>query len=132
DRLATLREFWRKTLAGVEWSIDLPRQRPRHGIRRHRAVRVTQSATVASRRAIEEFARAEGVTPFMVLLAAFGTLLHSYSGQTDLAIGTIAAERADPASHAVVGPLFNTVVLRLDCSGNPSFREHVRRIRTVT
>ncbi len=131
ERRAAARAYWRENLSGVEWSIDLPRQRPRHGIREHRAIRVTQSTTAATKRKIREFARAERVTAFMVTLAAFTTLLHCYSGQTDLAIGTIAADRADPASHDLVGPLFNTIVLRLDCSGNPTFRELVRHVRTV-
>src|SRR4029453_18269019 len=74
----------------------------------------------------------EGVTPFMVLLAAFDVLLARITGQVDLAVGTPAAGRTRPETERLIGLFLNTLVLRTDLSGNPTFREVVRRVRETT
>ena len=65
----------------------------------------------------------------MVLLAAFGELLHRYSGQDDIAVGTPVARRTRTEVEALVGMFVNTVVMRLDLSDTPSFHELVMRVR---
>ena len=82
--------------------------------------------------ALLEFCRREAVTPFMVLLAAFEVLLQRYSGQDDITVGSPVANRARPETEALIGYFVNVVVLRSDLSGDPSFRELLRRVRQTT
>ena len=69
----------------------------------------------------------ENATPFMTLIAAFQTLLHRYTGQTDLVVGTPIANRTRVETEGLIGFFANTLVMRADLSGNPSFREALRR-----
>ncbi len=78
-----------------------------------------------------EIARAESATPFMVLLAAFYVLLSRYTRQTDLVIGASVAQRDDPDTQALIGFFVNMLVLRVDASGDPTFRELVARVKDV-
>ena len=82
--------------------------------------------------AVRSLARREGVTLFQTLLAGFAALLSRYSGQDDLAIGSVTAGRDRPETQSLLGYFLNTVVLRTDVSGDPSFREVLRRVRNVT
>jgi non-ribosomal peptide synthetase component F len=80
-------------------------------------------------RALEELARSEGATAFMVLLGAFSVLLSLHSGQEDIAVATSIAGRNQAATEPLIGFFVNTLVLRADLTGDPSFRELVRRVR---
>lgn len=131
ERAERARAYWQERLAGADRTIDLPRQRSRRGGANGGAIRIARRLPIATRRAIEDLACREGVTPFVVVLAAFEALLHRYSGQTDLSLGTVVAERASVRSRSMIGPLINTLVLRLDCSGDPTFRELLGRARKV-
>ena len=73
--------------------------------------------------------RDEGVTPFMTLLAAFGVLLHHYTGQDDVLVGSPNAGRNRPELASLIGFFVNTLVLRLNLSGDPTFRELLHRVR---
>src|SRR5262249_50646181 len=73
--------------------------------------------------------RQEGATLFMTLLAVFQVLLHRYSGQSDIAVGSPIAGRGRPELEGLIGFFVNTLVLRGDPSGNPRLRELLRRIR---
>jgi non-ribosomal peptide synthetase component F len=75
--------------------------------------------------------RQEGVTQFMTYLAAFKVLLHRYTGQDDLIVGTPIANRNRLETEGLIGLFVNTLVLRTDLSGNPSFRELLRRVEGV-
>ena len=68
----------------------------------------------------------------MTLLAAFQTLLHRYTGQDDIVVGSLIANRSHVATEALIGFFVNTVVLRTDCSGDPRFQELLARVREVT
>ncbi|MDV2992592.1 MAG: Linear gramicidin synthase subunit B [Chroococcidiopsis sp. SAG 2025] len=74
----------------------------------------------------------EGVTLFMTLLAAFQVLLYRYTGQTDIAVGSPIANRNRRELEDLIGFFANSLVLRTDVSGNPSFRELLARVRQVT
>jgi non-ribosomal peptide synthetase component F len=74
----------------------------------------------------------EGVTLFMTLLAAFQVLLYRYTGQTDIAVGSPIANRNRRELEDLIGFFANSLVLRTDLSGNPSFRELLARVRQVT
>jgi surfactin family lipopeptide synthetase A len=76
--------------------------------------------------------RQEGVTLFVTLAAVINTLLYRYSSQSDICIGTVMSERNRPEFQDVIGAFLNTLVLRTDLSGNPSFRELLKLVRQVT
>lgn len=82
--------------------------------------------------ALEELSQQAGVTLFMTLLAAFQTLLHRYTGQTDIAIGSPIANRHRSELEGLIGFLVNSLVLRTDLAGDPTFRELLNRVRQVT
>ncbi|MBO3462192.1 non-ribosomal peptide synthetase [Aetokthonos hydrillicola Thurmond2011] len=76
--------------------------------------------------------RREGVTLFMTLLAAFNTLLYRYTGSEDIPVGTVTSNRNRPEIEETIGFFLNTLVLRTDLSGNPSFQQLLKRVREVT
>ncbi|WP_165961071.1 condensation domain-containing protein, partial [Actinocrispum wychmicini] len=122
--------YWRKQLAGIA-PLELPTDLPRPA--RQTFGGATRSVDVGEDlvRALEELARAEGVTVFMVLLAVFHTLLSRVCGQKDVAVGSPISGREHPDVEDLVGFFVNTLVLRADLGGTPSFREVLRRVRQV-
>ena len=78
-----------------------------------------------------DLCRAEGVTLFMPLLAAWQTLLYRYSGQEDICVGTPIANRNRAETEGLIGFFINTLVMRVDLRGNPPFREVLKRVRRV-
>jgi amino acid adenylation domain-containing protein len=124
--------FWRSALDGAPGSLDLPADRPRPAQPSFRgAVHAFPIPAVAAERCAA-LAAAEHVTPFMAALAAFAALLGRYSGATDVVVGSPVAGRHRPESEPVVGLFVNTLALRTDLSGDPTFRDLVRRVRGVT
>ena len=123
-------QFWRQTLAGMSHfalQTDFPRP----------AEQSTNGAIVSillPRPLTESFAklgRRNGCTLFMTALATLYTLLHRYSGETDIALGTQSAGRDDVDVESLVGLFINTLVLRGDISGDPSFVELLERTRDL-
>ena len=82
--------------------------------------------------AIKVLSQNEGVTLFMTLLAAFKTLLFRYTGQEDIVVGSPIANRNRVELEELIGFFINTLALRTDLSGQPSFRELLKRVREVT
>ena len=82
--------------------------------------------------AAKRFSHEEGGTLFMALVAALKTLLHRYLGQDDLRVATNVANRNRPGTEGLIGPLANTVILRTNLGGDPSWREVMRRVRATT
>ncbi len=126
-------DWWRRQLAGLPPLLELPADRPRPAIRSDRgAVRLVSLKAGLTRQA-EALARSEGATLFMVLLAAFQTLLARYSGQDELAVGTLIAGRNREEIEGLIGFFLNTLVLRGDLTGaepgGPTFREVLGRAR---
>jgi non-ribosomal peptide synthetase component F len=80
---------------------------------------------------LRTLARREGVTLYMTLLAAFQVLLHRYSGQSDIVVGSPIANRTHIEIEKLIGFFVNTLVLRGDLSGNPTFCELLQRVRHV-
>ena len=133
DRLATpalaaqLR-YWQGHLEGLA-PLDLPTDHPRPRIQGFtgRSVGVVLPATLSD--AVKALARAERATLFMVLLAGFQVLLHRLSGATDVAVGMPIAGRGRVELEDLIGFFANTLVLRTDLRGNPSFREVLAQVR---
>ena len=123
--------YWKKQLAGEPVLLELPTDRPRPALQSSRgaveSVRFSRELTEA----LQELSRREGVTLFMTLLAAFQTLLSRYCGQEDIVVGTPIANRNRPEIEGLIGFFINTLVLRTDLTGNPTFRELLGRVREV-
>ncbi len=122
--------YWRRQLADL-MPLELPTDRPRpvrHSSRGN-SLRFVVSAELTDK--LRELARMEGATLYMLLLAAFLTLLSRYTGQDDLAVGTPVANRDRMEIEPLIGFFVNTLVMRGDLSGNPSFRELLQRVRGV-
>jgi non-ribosomal peptide synthetase component F len=81
--------------------------------------------------ALKSLSHREGCTPFMTLVAAFKMLLYGYTGQEDLRVGTIVANRQRQETERLIGLLTNTVILRTDLRDNPTCREVLRRVRAT-
>lgn len=81
---------------------------------------------------LKSLCSSEGVTLFMLVLAAFQTLLHRYSGQNDIFTGTVVANRNKREVEKVDGPFINTLVLRTDFEGDPGFMELLKRVKKTT
>ncbi len=122
--------YWRRQLADLP-PLELPTDRPRPPVQSHRgdSQRFVLSAELTAK--LRGLAHQEGVTPYMVLLAAFQVLLHRYTGQDDLAVGTPIANRNRVEVEPLIGFFVNTLVMRGNLSGNPTFRELLHRVRQV-
>jgi amino acid adenylation domain-containing protein len=120
--------YWRDRLAGVP-PLELPTDRPRPAEQTFRGAHQALRLPAELSEHLQALSRKEGVTLFMTLAAAFQALLSRYSGQDDVAIGTPIAGRNHPAIEGLIGFFVNTLVLRTDLSGNPSFRELLKRVR---
>ena len=124
-------EYWRRQLAGATRFLPLPADRRRPATPSPDGARIPLTIPKRLVNALREFARDENATPFMVLLAAFQAILHRYTGQADITVGTPIAGRSQVQLESLIGLLMNTLPLRTDFSGNPSFRELLRRARTT-
>ena len=124
--------YWAETMAGAPELLELPWDRPRPPVQGHRGDRVGISLPAELLAGLRALGRAEGATLFMTLLAAFDVLLSRWSGQTDVVVGTSIAGRTRAELEGMVGLFFNTLVLRTNVSGDPSFRELVGRVREAT
>ncbi|GAA4671904.1 amino acid adenylation domain-containing protein [Streptomyces youssoufiensis] len=130
-REEALTDYWRAALAGAPEEIPLPLDRPRPTEVDQRGDSAEFTIDAPAHRAAAELAAESGATLFMVVQAAFAALLTAHGGGTDLPIGTVLSGRADQALAELVGLVSNTVVLRTDTSGDPTFRELVERVRAV-
>ena len=130
--LETQLNYWRQQLSGNLPVLQLPTERPRPVIQSFRGARYP---LVLSNQTLSEELKAlnqqEDVTLFMTLLAAFKVLLYSYTGQEDILVGSPIAGRNRAEVEQLIGFFINTLVLRTDLSGNPSFRELLQRVRQV-
>jgi len=122
--------YWKHQLAGIS-ALDLPRDRPRPAIQTYRGDKQSLVLPQTLSNQLQGLSRKEGVTLFMTLLAAFQTLLHRYSGQDDIVVGSPIAGRTRSETEGLIGFFVNTLVLRNDLSGNPPFRDLLHRVRQM-
>lgn len=123
--------YWKDQLAGAPALIAIPTDRPRPAIQRFKGtytIRILSPAVTAS---LNELSRREGVTLFMTLLAAFQTLLSRYTRQEDIVVGTPIANRTRAETEALIGFFTNTLIMRTNLAGDPTFRELLARVRQV-
>ncbi|MGB8476151.1 MAG: amino acid adenylation domain-containing protein, partial [Candidatus Acidiferrum sp.] len=129
--LETQIAYWKERLAGAPALIDLPTDLPRPAVQTFRGAHQSLVLPKYLKDGFKALGRQEGVTLFMTLLAAFKVLLYRYTSQDDLIVGTPIANRDRLETEGLIGFFVNALVLRTDLSGNPSFRELLRRVRQV-
>ncbi|OUL35844.1 hypothetical protein BV372_09645 [Nostoc sp. T09] len=129
--LETELDYWKNQLAGAPTVLELPADRPRSPIQTYRGASQALSLSSTLSASLTTLSRQQGVTLFMTLLAAFGTLLHRYTGQEDILIGSPIAGRNRAEIEQLIGFFINTVVLRTKFAEDPSFADLLAQVREV-
>ena len=129
--IATQIAYWKEALAGIPEQLNLPTDRPRPATPSYRGDRLIFQIEPAVHRKLLELARDTHCSLFMVLHAAVSTLLYRLGAGEDIPIGSPIAGRTDQALENLVGCFLNTLVLRVNLSGNPTFRELLARVRAT-
>ncbi|WP_433479115.1 amino acid adenylation domain-containing protein [Spirillospora sp. CA-142024] len=125
--------YWRKRLDPPPAPPDLPADRPRGAVVSERGGRRARRFDDFVTEGMRKLAAEENLTPYMVMMAGYAVLLHRYAGADDIAIGSSVMNREHTEVERLVGNFGNTLVLRTDLSGTPTFREALHRVgRTVT
>ncbi|MDM9379457.1 amino acid adenylation domain-containing protein [Chlorogloeopsis sp. ULAP01] len=130
--LDNLLSYWKKQLGGNLPILQLPTDYPRPPIQTFRGKRKSFTLSTDLTEALKTLSRHEDATLFMTLLAGFKTLLHRYSNQEDILVGSPIANRNRNDIEQLIGFFVNTLVLRTDFTGNPTFKELLRRVRETT
>ena len=130
ETLETHLSYWRHQLAGAT-GLELPPDKRRPAVQTTSGAGESFSLSAELSEQLRSLCRREDVTLFMLLLAAFNALLHYYTGQRDLTIGTPIANRNRAETESLIGFFINMLVLRNDLSGDPTFRELLQRAREV-
>src|SRR5207245_960171 len=124
--------YWKAKLTGEPTPLELPTDRPRPAHLAFRGGLCSRTLPASLSNELRALGRNESATLYMTILAAFNALLHRYTGQEDIWVGTPISNRSRQEVEGLIGLFINTLVLRADLSGNPSFRELLQRIRKLT
>ena len=124
-------DHWRKQLAGMPAPLTLHPDRPRPTVQTYRGETLRIELPPHLPAAVRAFCRSHRVTLFSAMYAAFVALLHRYTGEEDVCIGSAYANRQVPGTHDLVGMFVNAVVLRCEVTGQASFAELAVRARDV-
>jgi len=124
--------YWRKELAGAPSELNLPADRPRGATQTFHGGSYSFDLSPRLTNALRTLSCREEVTLFITLLAAFQTLLSRYTGETDIIVGANIANRSRRETEGLIGFFINMLALRVDLSGDPSFRTLLSRVRTLT
>jgi amino acid adenylation domain-containing protein len=130
--LDELLEYWRGQLNGAPERLDLPTDRPRPGVQSYRGALREFTIDPGAAQSVRDLARSQGVSTFMVLLAAFKALIHRYTGVEDLVVGAPVSGRHYEEISQLLGFFSNTLALRTDLSGDPTFAELLARVKATT
>ncbi|MFE8605167.1 non-ribosomal peptide synthetase [Archangium violaceum] len=132
DVLTKQLDYWRKQLEGVPQVLELPTDKPRPPRVSFKGAGMTRMLPKGLSESIKALAQKEGVTPFMVLLAAFQVLMARNSGQNDFMLGSPIAGRHRGDVEGLIGFFVNTLVLRARVSPQQSFRELLAQVKEMT
>ncbi|HYR08507.1 MAG TPA: amino acid adenylation domain-containing protein, partial [Longimicrobium sp.] len=125
-------DYWRTALAGAPALLELPSDHPRPAVQGSRGAAHPLALPRALVDRLAEVARREEATLFMALMAGLDALLHRYTGARDVVVGTPSAGRTREETEPLIGFFLNTLAVRVDLSGDPTFREVLRRVRAAT
>ena len=123
--------YWKEQLAGCPEFQQFPTDHPRPPQQTYRGARERVYLPANLTASLKALSQMEGVSLFMALLAGFQALLHRYTGQDDIVVGSPIANRNRLELEGIIGFFVNTLVLRTDVSGNPSCRELLGRVRDI-
>ncbi len=129
DVLETQLAYWRERLAHLPHALELPTDKPRPAVQRYHGDQFPFTVPRELLASLERFSLSEGVTLYMLLLAAYQALLARYSGKDDIVVGSPVAARNRPEIENLIGFFVNILVLRADLSNGPTFREFLRQVR---
>ncbi|TCP59315.1 amino acid adenylation domain-containing protein [Tumebacillus sp. BK434] len=121
--------FWRGQLGDDPPALQLPTDFPRPPVQTHHGATATFTLPDGLAERLKKVGQEQGVTMFMLLVTAFQILMHRYSGQDDIAVGTPVAGRNSAETEELIGLFVNTIVLRADLAGNPRFCDLLQRVR---
>ncbi len=127
DNIKQQLAYWEKALAGLPPVLDLPLDKPRPIQQTFNGATLRKQLPENLTHSLELLAKQEGATFFMSALAVFQVLLSRYSHQTDIIVGTPIANRRQSELNNLIGFFVNSLPLRGDLSGNPSFRQFLQR-----
>ncbi|MEL6863344.1 MAG: amino acid adenylation domain-containing protein [Bacteroidota bacterium] len=131
QRMEQKLDFWERQLRGYQ-PLSLATDHPRPRRQSNRGQRFEFDLDSNLTLAIKDLCKEEGVTLFMVLLSAFKVLLYRYSGQTDVCVGSPVANRGPKEAEDLIGFFVNTIALRSQMSGNPSFSNLLAQVKKTT
>ncbi|MEM9385014.1 MAG: amino acid adenylation domain-containing protein [Pseudomonadota bacterium] len=131
ERFEREMRFWEERLAGVR-ELRLPTDRPRRPDTVHQGAKLLLVHRPELLERVKQFSAQARVTPFMTLLAVFKVLLQRLCGEDDVVVGVPTANRNWPATEPLVGFFVNSLVMRTDLAGEPSFSYLLHRIRQTT
>ena len=123
-------QYWKQSLTGVQ-TLELPTDRQRPAVIRNAGAATGFSVGLEQMENLKALSRRQGVSLYMALLAVFQALLHRYSRQRDIAVGSPIAGRTRPETEGLIGFFVNTLVMRTDVSGESTFVELLRQVREV-
>lgn len=132
DRLETGLTYWRDRLAGVPDLLELPGDHARPRTPSRLGGRYAFSLDRELCEGLRRLCQGQGVTLYMVLLAAYQALLSRYTGQRDIVVGSPTAGRGELSLEEQIGLFVNMVVMRTDLGGNPEFEELLKRVKETT
>jgi amino acid adenylation domain-containing protein/non-ribosomal peptide synthase protein (TIGR01720 family) len=132
DMLTSQLAYWKQQLGGNRPRLPLPTDYPRTETQIYQGARQSLRLSSQLTQALKTLSQQQNVTLFMTLLAAFKIILYRYTGIDDIIVGTPIASRNRVETEKLIGLFINTLALRTDLSGNPSFRGLLQRIREVT
>ncbi|PYT09809.1 MAG: hypothetical protein DMF60_01790 [Acidobacteria bacterium] len=124
-------DYWKQQLANMPL-LELPTDRPRPAIQTYNGLKHPIVLSNGLTERLKQLSRKEGVTLYMVLLAAFQTLLHRYTNQLHIVVGSPVAGRNHLETERLIGFFANTLAMHIDLSGDPTFAELLERVRKVT
>src|SRR6266568_7973760 len=131
NALADQMAYWKTQLKDAPAILELPTDRPRPQVSSYQGAVTSFMLPKQLADALKELSRREDVTLYVVLLAAFNTLLYRYTGQEDMLIGTVTAGRQQVEVEQLLGMFINTLVLRTDLAGDPDFCALLKQVQEV-
>jgi amino acid adenylation domain-containing protein len=131
DELERRLAYWRKQLADAPWRLNLPQRRARPKVQSFRGARHLTQVSTAQTEALRELSRREGMTSYMTMLSGFVLLLNLYTGDYDIVVGSVYANRERADVERLIGILTNTLALRVNLSGALTIKDVMARVREV-